>query len=270
MATTTETCARDFLQEVPQDLIVAHDDKMRNVLRWIKDGEQQSRKPESNLDHVNDEHQIVDWIFDTFPTFTQGINKTVVHQMVHMHDTPEIITGDDAVSNKDHRANRQRRWERERIAFALLTRKENIPDSELRQKIRTLYQRYNNCRPAKWERIKQQGRKLREWEMLNKSEITQAKNDREALLAHFVDKIQASRFGLEYVFRNDLDCERSVSNILEYAIPLFRATPTEGRVEFGLFVIQEMKRFASYGYLVQATRGQNQFLSDAYEITISV
>jgi hypothetical protein len=150
-----------------------------------------------------------------------------------------------------------------------LTRKGNIPDSELREEVRTLYQRYDNCRPAKWERVKQQGRKRSKWGMLGKSGIAQAKNDREALLAHLVDKIQASRFGLEYVFKNDADCERSVDNILEYAIPFFRATPTEGRTELGLFVMQEIKRFANYGHLAQANRGQNQFLSAVYEITIS-
>jgi 5'-deoxynucleotidase YfbR-like HD superfamily hydrolase len=104
MTSLTEA-PKDFLRAAPQYLIAAHDDRMRKILRWIANGKQQSRKPESNLDHVNDGHRIVDWIFDTFPTFTRGIDRTVTHQIVHLHDTPEIITGDDAVGNKDHRAN---------------------------------------------------------------------------------------------------------------------------------------------------------------------
>jgi 5'-deoxynucleotidase YfbR-like HD superfamily hydrolase len=268
MATITETAERYFLREAPQDLVSAHDEKMTYTPRWEVNGKQQSKKLETNLDHLEGEHVIADTIFDDFPMLTKGISRIIVHQEIHLHDTPEIITGDDAVGNKDHKAMRQRRWEMERIAFALLTSSENVPNPILRQKLRGLYKRYNNCRPERWKTFEQLEKERivagkpasRKWETLTQKEIDEAINDREALLAHFIDKIQASRFGIEYVFRNDEDCTRSVDNILEYAIPLFKATPKEGQEECIQLVMQELKRFKIHGREA-ARKGQTNFLA---------
>jgi len=265
---TIEIGEKDFLQGAPQDLVSKHDLKMDETPRWVADGKQQSDLIESNLDHLNDEHTVADEIFAGFPLLTKGVDRIVVHQEIHLHDTPEIITGDDAVGNKDHKATRQRRWEMERIAFALLTGKENIPDDELRQKLRELYKRYNNCRPARWKTFEQlsEERATAKWETLTQKEIDVAMSDRESLLAHFIDKIQASRFGIKYVFRNDEDCERSIDNIVEYAIPLLNATPAEGWAECVRLVIQELRRFKTYGPEA-SQKGQADFLRVAASLT---
>ena len=151
MATTIETGERDFLQNVPPNIVEFHDEKQSTVIRWKINGVPQSKIIETNLDHLNGGHLIIDEIFDSFPTFVRGLDKTIVHQEFHLHDDPEMITDDYSAGNKDAKTTRYRRWESERIAFALLTSKENIPDKNLRQKIRILYKRYNDYRPDRWK-----------------------------------------------------------------------------------------------------------------------
>jgi 5'-deoxynucleotidase YfbR-like HD superfamily hydrolase len=282
MAITIEAHQRDYLQAVPPKLLSAHDQKMAETPRWVADGRQQSKKLETNLDHLEDSHGIADEIFSSFSKFTAGIDKTIVHQEIHLHDTPEIITGDDAVGNKDHKAMRQRRWEMERIAFALLTGEknaltgeENIPDPNLRQGLRDLYKKYNDCRPARWKTLAQLSQERaekgepapRKWETLSQPEIDAAMSDRESLLAHFIDKIQASRYGIEYVFENDELCKNSVDNIVEYAVPLFRATPAEGRVECIRLVLKELERFKDSGFAEPGIKGRSDFLSAISALT---
>ncbi len=268
MASTIETGGRDFLEGAPSDLIAKHDAKMRETPRWEINGAQQSDLIESNLDHIDDELVLADWLFDRFPNLTKGVSKIRVKRKIYIHDTPEIVTGDDAVGNKDHYEKRQRRWERERRIFNLLVEK-HVTDPELQNELKKLYREYNNCRPARWktmEQLREEKAALGEpeppaWESLTQAEIDTAMQDRESLIAHFIDKIQASRFGLEHVFKTEEDCQRSSGNIIEYAIPLFRATPIAGQGELIQLVLGELGRFKDSGFSRLSSKAQGKFLA---------
>lgn len=208
-----------------------------NVERWIVNKKQSSRLRESNLGHVNRMLNLVDEIVKDFPILAEPLDIKALKEIIYIHDAGEILIGDDALANKNHEANRPRRWHRENAAVRLLTR-EYISYPSLKQRLRDTYARYENCRPER------------------KIEL----DDREALFAHFIDKVQGSRFGLEHVFKDEKDCERTVKRLLEFAIPLFRATPEDGKPDCVRFVTQELRKFGDYGFTRVSRDAQSEFL----------
>lgn len=228
----------------PQGVDDTTDAKYRLALaripRWVVNGEILSKIPESNLNHIDGMAAIVNEIEENFPALTKCFDLETVREMVYFHDAGEIITGDEAISNENYAKNKERRWERERIAVGILTREPNVSDPLLRKKLRDIYARYNSCRP---ERM---------------IELT----DKESLFTHLVDKIQAGRFGLENVFDNHNSSIKATKLIAQFSGLLFNALPQDNidaRNELVLLTQQELNRFRDHGFIQQADAAWKDF-----------
>jgi len=228
----------------PQGVTTIQDAEYRLALahtsRWVVNGENRSKKPESNLAHINGMAFIVNEIEEKFPALSKCLSLEAVREMVYFHDAGEIITGDDAVLNDGHEKNKERRWEKERIAVGILTREPHVSDPALRKKLRDIYARYNCCRPEKI------------------NELT----DLESLFTHLVDKIQAGRFGQENVFGDRDNGSISANLIAQFGSLLYTALPQdkiEAKRELTKLTRQELSRFKDKGFIQAADSAWESF-----------
>jgi hypothetical protein len=219
--------------QIPIEIDIAYRAALAKEPRWIG-GEEESSKPESDLDHVDALFNLLDEIKITYPALAKGLDLTAVEDMIYVHDGGEIISHDLTRSDPDYEAKKKKHKRKEDAGARWLT-KTHIKDDTLRQEARSVYRRYRHY----------------------------SSNDPEALFVHLLDKIQAIRFGLEHVYNaNSLkiksDPEQmklarkqaamSVDLIFEFAGPLLAITSGEMRSELFIFIRVELGRYWTGGF----------------------
>lgn len=186
--------------------------------------------PESNLEHTDDMIDITYEMEDRCPNLTKAVNMDLVRPIIYFHDGGERLAGDVLAVQNDCKDTKEIKRDREQRAVNALTSYRYIKDQEKGQAIRDIYARYDNCRP-------EEGLGL---------------DDKEALLTHLIDKVQAVRFGINNVVRqqpdqtNNLyfDPKFSGNNILRFTLPLLDALPDDASMrELIYFVYEEFEQF---------------------------
>lgn len=163
-------CESGYQPPIPADLKKRYETALSQVFRW-ENGTFISKKPESDLDHVNGMLEVLEEFQMARPYLMAEFDISTVQHMIYVHDGGEILTSDLSHTNP-HWAQLRDRWKhRERAAFRLLTR-DHISDPNLRRAARTVYQRYTTKNPL----------------------------DKETQITDLIDKIQGIRFGRKHVF----------------------------------------------------------------------
>lgn len=219
-----ETRLRDL---IPPEIVAKSDYRMSKVLRWKKDAVIQSKKPESNLDHVSGMHLLAEELRSNYPVFASAFDWIAVENMIDVHDIGEIVTGDLVISRPDYLEVKKKHKQTERKGFFWLINR-YIEDPKLREDLAKSYIRYTDLDP----------------------------NDPEALLTHLLDKVQAIRFGLTNVYNDrifplDVSLEqagKSIDLIFNFANPLISLTSGEVKSQLLAFVQVELGRYRKSGY----------------------
>lgn len=227
--------------EIPEDLRHAYEGALDRVPRWIG-VLVESPKKESNLDHVDGLFNLLDDIQVDYPGLTGVFDLEVVEDMIYVHDGGEIISTDLVRSRPDYDLVKPRHKRKERLGYRFLTK--HIEDDELRAKALEVYQRYTDLDP----------------------------NDPEALFTHLLDKIQAIRFGLKYVYNGievrdpalkELASKQALMSadlILEFAIPLRNILSGDARTDLSALVQMELGEYRLNGFPEVARYARSIFL----------
>lgn len=229
--------------EIPEDIRQGYEKALDGVPRWIG-GLVGSPKPESNLEHVVGLFNLFDEIKIDYPELANSLDQAAVEDMFYVHDGGEIISKDLVRSRLDYDLVKPRHKRKERLGYVVLLNK-YVKDDGLRAKALGAYQRYTDLNP----------------------------NDPEALFTHLLDKIQAIRFGLEYVYngveardpaRKKLavrQARMSVDLLLEFAIPLRNILSGEARTELSTLVQVELGGYRASGFPEITRDARSQFFS---------
>jgi hypothetical protein len=240
---------REIFPQAPASLVKTRKRVLAKTLRWIIDDEGLtiSRVTESLLGHYRSMHAIENEVRQRFPVFSNKIDMLASAETIEVHDDGEMIVGDLALSREIPDEDRVRWKHRERAAFRLMTRDYLGDEPQLKQQVRTAYQRYQVLDPEKLEDYKI------------------------GLFAHLVDKVQAARFGMVNVFKQGTEKPeengiRSLENILKFTFPLLEVLPDKAaRTELVTFVTEEIERFGAHGFTEITERGL-QSLHDYLQI----
>ena len=212
--------------QIPKEIDAEYKRALSGIPRWVG-GLVESKKSESNLEHVESLYALVDEVRGEYPILDAGLDWDAVDDMIYLHDAGEIISGDLVRSRPDYDEVKYR-WKRgERAAFRYLTRR-YIHDPTLKQQARDTYERYT----------------------------AYGNDDVEALFVHLLDKVQAVRFGLKYVYNKSISPEdpsrtqatMSANLILEFAEALLAAVSGDTKNEISSFVHSELERYVECGY----------------------
>ncbi len=216
----------NFRSRMPIEMIRACEKAMSSVPRW-KNGIVESRKKESNLEHVNSLHTLSEEVRGGYSALAKYFDWTAISNMIDVHDIGEIISTDLVRSRPDYLEVKAKHKRKERLGFVVLSRF-HVEDDSLRQDVLNSYRRYTDLDP----------------------------NDASALFTHLLDKIQAIRFGLTNVYNDkivpiDLSLKQaamSIDLILEFAKPLLEITQGEVREQTKAFVQAELERYRDNGF----------------------
>lgn len=164
------------------------------------------------------------------PILASAVDFDVVDHMIYVHDGGEVLVGDLALGRPDYSRVRGGFKRRERAALRYLIGR--IPDKNTKQVLRSYAQRYEE----------------------------ESGDDNEALMTHFIDKIQAVRFGLEHVFNGHNLGETAGGPVidrnfkkLEFPVTMLVAHLSSGaQGEFSSFVRGELKKVRDHGYPTKA------------------
>ncbi len=217
---------RNYTPPISENLRMQYEEALALEQRWLN-GLQITLRPENDLEHVAEGFAIFGQMQHTHPRLASSVNVQEFSDMFYLHDGGEIIAHDLTHSHPEYDLLRPKIKRRERAAIRFLTG-EYIEDPVLRDYIRGLYTRYENPEPS----------------------------DREAHMAHLIDKVQAQRFGLEYVFngRRMSKAQRlqqlnhNFGLIIPPARSLLAAVEPPAQEELRDFVSNELKQFMRYGY----------------------
>ena len=83
---------------------------------------------------------------ERFPTLFSRLNQTDIGDMIRVHDSGELLSGDLAHNNPDYEKMKDKFKRRERLSFHILLAK-YVEDPVLKNRIRTVYQRYQKKDP---------------------------------------------------------------------------------------------------------------------------
>lgn len=203
-----------------------YEEALSKIPRW-KNALTPSTKEESDLDHVTGLFDLADEVKQAYPELAEVVDWTAIEDMIYIHDAGEIISGDYVISNPNPLMTKEKHKRRERLGFHYMNRK-FIKDPYLRRKAAETYQRYIDCSP----------------------------DDKEALLVHLLDKIQAIRFGLENVYNNKRSPSEkslqhatfSVDLIFQFGIPLLDILEPVPKSNLASFIQVEFGRYRDAGY----------------------
>lgn len=217
---------RNYTPPIADKLKMQYEEALASEQRW-ENGLLITLRPENDLEHVAEGFGIFGRMQYTHPNLAGSVMKQEVLDMWYLHDGGEILAHDLTHSHPEYDLLRPKIKRKERAAIRLLTRG-YIEDPVLRDYIRGLYARYENPAPT----------------------------DREAHMAHLIDKIQAQRFGLEFVFngRKMSKAQRmqQLNHNFELIIPpvraLMAAIEPPAQEELRDFIGDEMKQFVKHGY----------------------
>jgi 5'-deoxynucleotidase YfbR-like HD superfamily hydrolase len=232
---TAETSNRYLSPKLSSEQNDKYQGCLGKVIRWRTENGLLSTYPESDLEHVDDMINIISEIEHRFPNLANAVNLEITREIIYFHDGGEILAGDVLAGINNRLTDEQIKRDREQRAVNALTSKRYIKDEELGQSIRDIYARYDNCRP-------EGGAEL---------------NDREALLTHLIDKVQAVRFGIANVVKQKSGQEDGLcfspklcrQNILKFTLPLLDALPTTAsKRELISFLSEEFKCFKENGF----------------------
>jgi hypothetical protein len=204
----------------------------RGLLKIIRWGEKASGllDKDTDLHHVEGCLDIADEIENKYPVFSRAIDMTAVRTMIYMHEAGELIAGDLSLSDPDY-TNKFATWRiEEEKGFDRLIEK-YIQDPVMKETVRKLHLRYEN----------------------------RDTNDPDVMLAHLIDMIQGTRFGLKAVFTNIGEARESVDQILKYSIPLHESIPTVSKIDFEEFIEGEINNYRDYGFPRVWAEGVNRF-----------
>lgn len=212
---------------LPDDLRKAYEDGLASVPRWVSDW-LPSKQPENDLEHVNRMLIILEEMPERFPHIADEVDFETTAHMIYIHDGGEILAGDLPHSHPDYNILKPQVKRRERLGFRWITRQ--ITDIELREYTRELYKRAEGKAPG----------------------------DKEAQLTDLLDKTQAVRFGLTYVYNGrtikgvrerSMHLNHSVTAFLNPAEMFIRSlTSEDARAEAVEFVKEEFTMFRKSGY----------------------
>lgn len=227
--------------EIPGEIRNSYEEAMSNVYRW-KNALTQTTKEESDLEHVAGLFSLADEIRGYYPALAEGMDWEAIDDMIYLHDGGEPFpeVGDYVISNLNQATTKEVHKRRERLGFHWMARK-YIKDGDLRKKAEKIYERYVNY----------------------------SLEDKEALFVHLLDKIQAIRFGLRYVF-NDRVLDRdktlehaafSIELVTEYAAPLMKVLDGKMKSELSAFAQVEIGKYGRAGYPELANEARSKFFS---------
>lgn len=224
----------------PREIVQACEKAMSGVPRW-KGGIVESRKAESNLEHVNSLHALAEEVRKGYPALAQYFDWNAIGDMIDVHDIGEIISTDLVRSRPGYLEVKTKHKRKERLGFIMLSRF-HIKDESLRHDAQNIYRRY----------------------------VDLDSNDTSALFTHLLDKIQAIRFGLANVYNDKIlpmdrsltQATMSVDLIFEFAKPLLEITQGEVKNQISAFVQVELEKYRQNGFPVLADDARGRiFLS---------
>lgn len=208
---------------VPERIDYWYSYGLSRQLRWVG-AKTRSEKEESDLDHVRGMFDLLDEIVREHPLIVADMDLDAVRKMIYVHDGDELKHGDLVLSREDHAQIKdfwKARGEQDYHEFV---------DRFVRRKHPTLadeadhyYARYTHYDP----------------------------NDKEAIFAHFIDKVQAVRFGSKYVYsssgvrwgKSQEHSSLGLDNLQDFAVALSHLLDMDGRGDLHAFFSGEIDNF---------------------------
>lgn len=215
---------------IPDNLRIKYEKYLAGIIRW-KRGTLSSNREENDLEHTRDMLIILEDIECDCTSIASEVDFTAVYPMAYIHDAGEIYAGDLAHTHPDYDNLKPQVKRRERAGFRLLTR--SLEDEATRNLARELYRRLQQ----------------------------KSATDKEAQLVDFVDKAQAVKFGINYVYHGNgivnvqdraLHINRTANVLLKPAGILVRALESPYAKKEALELIKkELERFTTKGYSIE-------------------
>lgn len=212
---------------IPDNLRIKYEKFLAGIIRW-ENGTLSSSREENDLEHTKDMLIILEDMEHDCPNIVGEVDFTIVYPMTYIHDAGEIYAGDLAHTHPDYDNLKPQVKRRERAGFRLLTRA--IRNERTKRLARELYERVEQKSPT----------------------------DKEAQLVDLVDKAQAVRFGVNYVYPGDrivdirqrtVHLNRTANVLLKPAEALIYALESPySKKEAVAFTRGELEHFTSYGY----------------------
>ena len=218
---------KGYTPPITAELRARYEEGLSQTMRWEK-GLLTPDMPESDLDHVGGMFEIRDEIAGRFVHIPNEVNFVTVGHMIYIHDGGEVLTSDLSHSHPEYDILKPRLKRREIAAFRFMSI--NIEDEPTKKLTRELYRRVHEKAPY----------------------------DKESQFTDLLDKLQAVRFGLQYVFHGSTmkNAERRAIQ-LNHAIEVL-LKPTEAFIkslkspyskeEALIFINEELQNFARKGY----------------------
>lgn len=228
--------------QIPVNLRDKYECALAQVPRWQK-GIVECTVEESDLDHVNSLLGLVTEIEFGYPDLSRAIDGGAVRDILYLHDAGEIIAKDLALSDPNYDNLRNQHKRKEKAGFRYMSR-EFIEDPILREEARRLYASYED-HPV---------------------------DNKESLFAHFLDKVQATRFALDHVYVGDyqnnpelqINHEKEAMKYsrigLDFAVPLFHQIPQMAKVDLSRFILTHAKLYSDKGFENIAVSLQSDWL----------
>lgn len=212
---------------IPNKLRIKYEKYLAGIIRW-ENGTLSSTREENDLEHTRGMLVILEDIEHDCPNIAGEVDFTLVYPMAYIHDAGEIYAGDLAHTHPDYDNLKPQVKRRERAGFRLLSR--SLRDKETKHFARELYKRVEE----------------------------KSTTDKEAQLVDFVDKTQAVRFGVNYVYpghkivnvQDRVDhLNRTANVLLKPAEALIHALESPQAKKEALDLIKrEIERFTMNGY----------------------
>lgn len=195
---------------------------MDAVYRW-EGSLTPSTMRESNVDHMRGMLQLLDEVIEKHPAITADMDIQAVRKMIYLHDMGELITGDLVLSRPDYEQVKTD-WKKreEKGAHRLINKylKKRYP--KLAGEAVHYYNRYTHY----------------------------DRNDKEAIFTHLLDKVQAVRFGLRYVYssehawgRSERHASQGLDKFFLFANSLRAIMSPKERKGLSTFVQEEIDNF---------------------------
>lgn len=212
---------------IPDNLRITYEKFLAGIIRW-ENGTLSSSREENDLEHTRDMLIILEDMEHDCPNIAGEVDFTTVYPMAYIHDAGEIYAGDLAHTHPDYDNLKPQVKRREKAGFRLLTRA--LRDERTKHLARELYERVEQKSPT----------------------------DKESQLVDLVDKIQAMRFGIKYVYPGDrivdirqriVHLNRTANVLLKPAEALIYALESPySKREAVVFMRGELEHFTSYSY----------------------
>lgn len=212
---------------VPDDLRIRYEKSLAGIIRW-ESGTLSSSREENDLEHTRGMLIILEDIEHGCPNIADEVDFTIVYPMAYIHDAGEIYAGDLAHTHPDYDNLKPHVKRKERAGFRLLTRL--LRDERTKRLARELYERVEK----------------------------KSSTDKEAQLVDLVDKTQAVRFGINYVYpghkivnaqHRTAHLNRTANVLLKPAEALIHTLESQQAKKEALdFIKREIERFTMNGY----------------------